>query len=213
MRAALFELVVPSVCPVCDRPRLPGEPVLCRAAACALFPAESGGPARAAFAYEGAGRELVRRFKFDGRRDALVVICERLASRLGGLRFDGIVPLPRHPRRVRELGADPVYELARAVARRTGAPLWSRLLWRTRPTPPQTGLSPGERRANVAGTFAARRGALRGRTPLILDDVVTTGATLAEAARVLQAETRSRPAIRVAAAATPSLSGGQRRAL
>jgi predicted amidophosphoribosyltransferase len=181
--------------------------------ACALAPAEPVGPVRAAFAYDGAGRELLRRFKFEGRRDALAVISERLAGPLDGLRFDGIVPLPRHARRVRELGSDPVYELAREVARRTGAPLWGRLLWRTRPTPPQTGLSPSGRRANVAGSFGARRGALRGRTPLLLDDVVTTGATLAEAARVLEAVARSRPALRLAAAATPSLSRSHRAAL
>ena len=49
-----------------------------------------------AIAYDGTGMELVRRFKFEGRRDALEVLVARLEARVRGLRFDVIVPVPRH---------------------------------------------------------------------------------------------------------------------
>lgn len=210
MRAALLELLAPSVCPVCDRARPAGEPLLCPAAACAPDPLLWLGGVRTAFAYEGAGLELVRRFKFEGRRDALDVICALLFARIERLPFDVIVPVPRHRKRVRSLGADPVYELARALARATRRPLMAGVLRRSRPTLPQTGLSVGSRRRNVAGSFAASR-ALPDRV-LLLDDVATTGATLAQAARTLRASGATR-LLQVAAAGTPALSAPRRNAI
>ena len=79
-----------------------------------------------------------------------------------------------------------------------------RVLWRAHPVRPQTGLSPAERRANVRGSFAAARGALRGRRVLLLDDVATTGATLREAARVLRTRAGARAIVLAAAAGTPA---------
>ena len=152
----------------------------------------------------------MRRFKFEGRRDALDVICALLLARVARLPFDAIVPVPRHRKRVRSLGADPVYELARALSRATGRPLVARVLRRSRSTVTQTGLSVGARRRNVAGSFKASR-ALRCRV-LLLDDVATTGATLAEAARTLRASGATR-LLQVAAAGTPGLSAASREAV
>ena len=157
-----------------------------------------------AIAYEGAGLELVRRFKFEHRHDARELLVHWLGLRVRPLRFDAIVPLPRHPARVRSEGADPVHALARGLARATGVRLFGRALWRARATPPQTGLTLAARRANVAGSFAARPGALRGRRVLLLDDVATTGATLAEAARALRRAGATRIAL-AAAAGTPAM--------
>jgi predicted amidophosphoribosyltransferase len=202
MRGALLELIAPSVCPACDRPRLAGEPLLCGDPACEPPPRARLGAVLTAFAYEAAGAQLVRRAKFDGRGDALECVAARLAARLAALRFDGIVPVPRHVKRIKSQGGDPAHALARRTARLLGVALWDRVLWRTRPTPPQTELAPRARRSNVAGSFAAAPGALAGRRVLLLDDVVTTGATIAEAARALLVA-RPRALLLAAAAGTP----------
>jgi predicted amidophosphoribosyltransferase len=119
------------------------------------------------------------------------------------LDFDAIVPVPRHLARVRSESRDPVHELAHGLARALGAPVLARVLWRARATPPQTGLTISARRANVAGSFAARPLALAGRRVLLLDDVATTGATLIEAARTLRRESRAKRSTLAAVAGTP----------
>jgi ComF family protein len=183
----LLELVVPSVCPACDEPRRAGDALLCASCALGLRALPSLRAVHTAIAYEGTGMELVRRFKFENRRDALAVLVARLAARVRELRFDSIVPVPRHVSRVRSEGSDPVHSLARALAKATGRRLAASVLVRARATPPQTGLSVAARRANVAASFRVRPGVLSGRRVLLLDDVATTGATLVEAARSLRA--------------------------
>lgn len=204
---ALFELVVPSVCPACDAPRRPGDTLLCSHCARGVRRLERLRAVHTAIAYEGTGLELVRRFKFDGRRDARELLSAWLEARARALEFDTIVPLPRHVARVRAEGCDPVFELARRLARRTGTTLATRALRRARATPPQTGLSIAARRANVAGSFVAEPRALAGRRVLLLDDVATTGATLAEAARALRGSGAKRVTL-AAVAGTPAMETG-----
>ena len=122
---ALFELVVPSVCPACDAPRRPSDSLLCSQCALCVRRLERLRGVHTAIAYEGTGLELVRRFKFDGRRDARELLVDWLAARARALEFDAIVPLPRHASRVRSEGSDPVFELARQLARLTGTALAS----------------------------------------------------------------------------------------
>lgn len=205
MRAALLELIVPSVCPGCDGARSEGQALLCADCAAALVPLSKLRRVHTALSYEGKGAELLRSFKFDRRRDALRALIELLVDRVRELRFDGVVPVPRHPRRVRELGSDPTFELGRALARRTGVPLWDRALGRSRPTPPQTGLGSEDRRRNVHHSFRAHPEALRGRRVLLLDDVTTTGATLEAAAAALRHPAGAQRVVRVALAGTIGL--------
>jgi ComF family protein len=205
LRRALLELVAPSVCPACDAPRAPRDSLLCRACASRVRRLERLRAVHTAIAYEGAGLELVRRFKFDGRRDARELLVAWLAERVRALAFEVIVPLPRHVARVRSEGCDPVHELAAELARDTGAKLASRALRRARQTPPQTGLTIAARRANVAGSFAAEPRALAGRRVLLLDDVATTGATLAEAARALRRASGAKRITLAAVAGTPAM--------
>jgi predicted amidophosphoribosyltransferase len=120
-----------------------------------------------------------------------------------GLAFDAIVPLPRHAARVGQEGCDPAHALAVGLARDLGSRVRERALWRARLTPPQTGLSQAARRRNVAGSFAARPGALAGLRVLLLDDVATTGATLAEAAHTLRQCSGARRIVPAAVAGTP----------
>jgi ComF family protein len=91
--------------------------------------------------------------------------------------------MPLHPARLRERGFNQALELARPLA--GGAlRLAAGALIRTRDNPPQRGLSRNERKRNIRGIFSAAAAA-HGQTVLLLDDVLTTGATLREAARAL----------------------------
>ena len=96
------------------------------------------------------------------------------------------MPVPLHPRRLRERGFNPAALLARCVAHERGGRFDAGLLERVRDTPSQTGLDRRARRANVRGAFRVRAGARPASVVWLVDDVVTTGSTLAEAARTLR---------------------------
>lgn len=117
---------------------------------------------------------------------ALSALIADAARRLAGGAPDFVAPVPMHPARLRERGFHPAGELARAVAKTLGVPVDRRALRPLRATASQTGLDRRARRRNVEGAFAARPG-LRGVACVALvDDVVTTGATLAACARALR---------------------------
>lgn len=97
----------------------------------------------------------------------------------GPMRYDLVVEVPLHPARLRERGYNQAALLAESLAERIGVPRLAGALERVRPTRPQARLGPAERRANLAGAFRVRRPEwLAGRNVLIVDDVLTTGATL-----------------------------------
>ena len=159
--------------------------------------------------YEGTLRDIIHAFKYDGRRS--------LARPLGAMvRHAGaealrdascLVPVPLHPwRRVRR-GFNQTADLARQLE----LPV-VHALWRSRATPPQTGLTAAERRRNVRRAFllsplvsrASRSSLLEDRVVVLVDDVRTTGATLSECARVLKlAGAREVRALTIANAAPP----------
>lgn len=184
--SALLDLLIPPLCPSCDRPRRPGDTVLCRDCRHGLVELEALEDVRTAVAYEGTGLVLLRRFKFEGRLDALAVLVEILARRARGVGADGVAFVPRPIGRLRETGRDPAWELARALARSLGLPLREDALTRTRAPSLQRDLDPEARRANVRGSFRAASDGIERHTVLLVDDVVTTGATLAEAATTLR---------------------------
>ena len=101
-----------------------------------------------------------------------------------------LVPIPLAPKRLRQRGYNQSEALARALGRQWKVPVLTDLLARTRETPTQTALTPETRLANVAGAFAMsndQRSMINDHSTLIIvDDVFTTGATLAEAARALE---------------------------
>lgn len=97
-----------------------------------------------------------------------------------------IVPVPLHRARLRQRGYNQALELARPLARALGVPLRHDLLQRAHPTAAQSELDAPSRRRNVRGAFAVRPNAPLPAHVAVLDDVMTTGATLAECARVLR---------------------------
>lgn len=97
-----------------------------------------------------------------------------------------IVPVPLHRARLRQRGYNQALELARPLGRALGIPVRHDLLLRTRATVAQTELEAQARRRNVRGAFALRAGVRLPPHIVLLDDVMTTGATLAECARVLK---------------------------
>ena len=131
----------------------------------------------------------------------LALLAERAAGRVPGAAPECILPVPLHPRAARRRGFNPAALLARRMARVRGVAWNPAALERRRDTPSQTGLSRAQRRRNVAGVFRARH-----RLPRriwLVDDVVTTGATLAEAARAAR-RAGAREILAVCAARTPA---------
>jgi ComF family protein len=134
-------------------------------------------------------------------RAVLLLLAERAAARWAGPSPERIVPVPLHPRALRRRGFNPAGLLARHLARSCRVP-WDPVgLERVRDTPSQTGLSRTARRRNVEGIFRARR-PLPERIWLV-DDVVTTGATLCEAARTAR-RAGARQVVGVCVARTPA---------
>lgn len=113
------------------------------------------------------------------------LMAERAADLLGSPSIDAIVPVPLHGRRERDRGFNQADILAGAVAKRLERPVLRKAVRRIRATPPQTGKA-RERVRNVRGAFAIRsRQEVEGLTLLLVDDVLTTGATVNECAKVL----------------------------
>lgn len=164
----------------------------------------------AAVWFEGEIEAWIRRFKYPARGlsgiDPEALAMARALARVAAARVtfaapDRIVPIPLHRRALRRRGFNPATLLAREIARRVRTPMAARALERVHDTASQTGLDRAERRRNVRGAFRARM-RQRGRIWLI-DDVVTTGATLEAAARALRCA-GARDVVAVCAARTPS---------
>ena len=146
--------------------------------------------ARAAVLYGDLVREAIHAFKFGGRRGLANPLGDLLAglglSALPGALPDAFVPVPLHPRRARARGYDQALLLALRLERAWGVPVVADALLRTVPTQPQTDLDAAARRRNVRDAFAVRRPELiAGRYVVLVDDVLTTGATAGECARSL----------------------------
>lgn len=137
--------------------------------------------------YEGTLRELIHLFKYG----KIATLASPLGSRLAlalpkEQRFDCIVPMPMHWLRRWQRGFNQADLLARELSRRSAVPV-VQAVKRVKATPPQAGLSNAKRRTNLSGAFAVKRKELlQGRRVLLVDDVMTTGATAAACATVVK---------------------------
>jgi ComF family protein len=137
--------------------------------------------------YEAELRELIHLFKYGRVRTLAAPLGKLLARALPREQaFDVIVPMPLHWRKRWQRGFNQSELLAREISRRTSTPIINPLR-RVRNTSAQAGLTSAKRRLNVSGAFRAKKNAaMQGRRVLLIDDVMTTGATAASCARVLQ---------------------------
>jgi ComF family protein len=178
--------LVPPVCARCGLP-LAHAGELAQCGACLAAPPTFDW-AHAAGLYAGPLREALQRFKF-GRRPALArPLADLVIEACSPIVAPGaiLVPVPLARDRERERGFNQAALVAERVARTVGVPLRARWLARTRATAPQTALNATERHDNVRGAFVASSSAA-GADVVLVDDVLTTGATAAECARALRA--------------------------
>jgi ComF family protein len=168
--------------PVCPRCGQPGDrDIECRI--CLEWPAGFG-PVRSAVWLTGSARAAVHHLKYGGWHRLADALARPMLG-LPPLRRSGVlVPVPLGAARLRSRGYNQCDFLAQALARRTTLPVRAELLRRGRETTPQTGLTPEARHANLAGAFRALPASDR---VVLVDDVFTTGATLAAAAAALLA--------------------------
>lgn len=195
LRAAAQELsdvLVPRRCAACDaygailcdacRSSLMALPALCEPGGAPLDMILALG------AHAGALRRAVVAVKFKQRRAVGQMLGSMLARRLS-IRAEVLLPVPLHTARLLERGFNQAHEIARGIAALTDIPIAGGAIVRTVATQPQTTLSPTQRHRNVCEAFALSAGgeAVRGKRVALVDDVMTTGATLHACATVLRA--------------------------
>ena len=187
------------ICPVCRLRWRPVRPPWCERCGqpephfgpcrlCREWP-EALRSARSGVWLDGGARSAVHALKYGGlpriARDMANGLSRLIARPPSGAR---LVPIPLGAARLKRRGYNQSEVLARAVGRCWGLAVLPQLLVRTRDTPTQTALTPAARLANVAGAFGVQKDECRAKHDLVLiDDVFTTGATIAEAARALSA--------------------------
>lgn len=176
-------------------------------------------------AYAGVLRRLILDYKFTGRV-ALAAPLQHAALATWHARkdlFPGnlgladrapepevVVPVPLHPRRLKKRGFNQSLEIARPLAKLLSIPLDSEALKRIRHTQPQMSLAGSQRAGNVRGAFQADPGRVAGKVVLLVDDITTTGATVAEAGRALMAAgARAMDALVLARTMEPWLQQGE----
>jgi len=198
MLRAIADILSPPRCAACSIALSRGGRVFCSACAATVeridsMPSAEPGALRPpngeciAFAgYGGALGTAVRRFKYEDAAYLARPLGDllRLACRAAKLRADLVVPVPLHRHRLVERGYNQSALLAEAVAAELGARLDARALSRVVDTTAQASLTRGARLHNVRGAFRVRVPcAVEGRSIALVDDVMTTGATLAAATR------------------------------
>ena len=140
----------------------------------------------AAGIYDAALKDAIHRFKYRGKINLDRPLAELIANRLTDLDpVDLVLPVPLHHKRLRQRTYNQSALLARLLARKLNRPLSLHLLIRHRDTPPQQGQSASARKSNLKNAFSLTQ-PLNGEHILLIDDVLTTGATARECCRVLK---------------------------
>ncbi len=147
--------------------------------------------ARAVVKFEEPAIEIIHRFKYHRRFDFLKWMAGEMAriyqQELADLEFELVIPIPLHWKRLLSRGYNQSQLLARSLAKKINLPLACSVLVRTKNTPPQVGLSRNQREKNLKKAFLVKKPSLvEGKKLLLIDDVITTGATIEEASKTLK---------------------------
>jgi len=176
--------VIPPLCPRCGLPHSSAN--LC--SSCLGWQAEIDG-IRAPFRFDGVMRQAIHELKYRNLRALAGLLARLLNDYLLDNPVPGevLVPVPLHPKRLRERGYNQSRLLAKELGKLAGLPVVDDCLVRERYSLPQARTSSVvERRGNVADAFACRHRWLEGKQVLLIDDVSTSGATLDACARALK---------------------------
>jgi ComF family protein len=190
---AVLDLLAPRRCAGCDTD-LQGADLFCAVCEATVSgeydasPLVDGTRVVAVGAYGGALAQAVRRLKYEGRTDLAAPLARRLKDRIvaAGLSSATLVPVPLHAKKLAERGYNQSALVARPLARELRARSSPRGLVRFRHTAPQAELGRNERLENVRGAVVARE-RFDGRCVVLIDDVVTTGATALACVEALRA--------------------------
>ncbi len=215
-RDILISWLFPLRCPVCDRPVKPFGESVClpclyrlkyvkppRCMRCGRHVEEGaehcrdcGGrqahfhSGRALYEYESAAGAIYR-LKYKGRREYGDFFGKEIGKYLGSFiedtKAEALVPIPLHPKRLRQRGYNQAQVIAEAISEYTGIPVVKDLLIRVKNTRPLKEQSPRERQNNLKKAFNVGRNDVKLKTIIVIDDIYTTGATMEEAARTLSA--------------------------
>ena len=179
-------LMVPIAKPVCV---MCGAPAESEGAVCALCRKRKRVFGNTAlFVYEDVIREVIHRFKYNGRPRYAQGFAELAAGILGEGFFEGagaFIPVPMHAKKRRRRGYNQAEEFALALSKATGVPTILDYLKRVKNTRPMAGLTPAERASNLQGAFALGK-QINVKSVLLIDDIYTTGETLDVCANLLK---------------------------
>lgn len=167
-------------CPQCSEQTTHGE----RCGACLKDP-PAFARSFACFRYEFPVDRIIHAFKYGHQLAVANWAAEIITRQITNNIYDLLIPMPLHPDRLRERGFNQSAEIARRIAHKIGCPLGMESLSRCRATPPQAELPMKERTRNVRGAFECSND-LSGKRVLLIDDVMTTSATLREASRIIK---------------------------
>ena len=173
------------ICPKCGRPQASG--IVCPS--CRQRQTEIDG-IRSLFRFDGVMRKVIHQLKYQNLKAISPCLAELLADYLKSnpLSGDAIVPVPLHPKRLRERGYNQSSLMSRELAKLINLPVIEDCLIRVKEACPQVrAANVEERRRNVAGAFGCRDWQVKGRQVILIDDVCTSGATLESCATTLKA--------------------------
>lgn len=210
LKQGFVHLFYPTLCEGCRRPLVGTEEVLCLSCAAELpetgYHAMPGNQTELCFAGripfvratsyawftpDGLLQHLLHGLKYRGQRKTGVFLASRFAQNLKETNWmqgvDLLVPVPLHPSRQASRGYNQSMVIAETLGQQLGIPASDTVLHRTRNTDSQTHKTRTERAANISGAFAANLEMIAGKHIVIIDDVLTTGATIEACANALLA--------------------------